>query len=170
MARGQQKQVTTPGVNAKAYIAGTLDVRDGTVLWVGADKKNGKLFVAMLQRLCEAYPHAKRIHVILDNYGIHSCNETQRALRSMFRIQLHFLPPCCPDHNRIERLWQDLHANVTRNHRHTNLVDLCQAVAVWLNSASPWPSSRRPPPATDQAVAISRRPCKNAPSPIACPN
>jgi transposase len=26
-------------------------------------------------------------------------------------------PPYCPDANRIERVWQDLHANVTRNHR-----------------------------------------------------
>jgi transposase len=33
------------------------------------------------------------------------------------RIVLHFLPPYCPDANRIERVWQDLHANVTRNHR-----------------------------------------------------
>ena len=168
--RGHQKQVLTPGVNAKAYIAGSLDARDGTVLWVGALKKNSRLFIDMLVRLCEAYPHAKRIHVILDNYGIHSSNESQRALRHMFRIQLHFLPPYCPDHNRIERLWQDLHANVTRNHRHTNLGDLCQAVAAWLDSASPWPPSRRPPAALDQTAAISRRPCKNAPIPIACPN
>ncbi len=33
------------------------------------------------------------------------------------RVVLHFLPPYCPDANRIERVWQDLHANVTRNHR-----------------------------------------------------
>jgi transposase len=33
------------------------------------------------------------------------------------RIVLHSLPPYCPDANRIERVWQDLHANVTRNHR-----------------------------------------------------
>jgi hypothetical protein len=32
-------------------------------------------------------------------------------------VRLHFLPPYCPDANRIERVWQDLHANVTRNHR-----------------------------------------------------
>jgi transposase len=30
---------------------------------------------------------------------------------------LHFLPPYCPDDNRIERLWKDLHDNVTRNHK-----------------------------------------------------
>ena len=170
MAHGQQKQVLTPGVNEKAYIAGALDARDGTVVWVGALKKNGGLFIAMLQRLCEAYRRAKRVHVILDNYGIHRCSETRRALRHMPRIQLHFLPSYCPDHNRIERLWQDLHANVTRNHRHTHMVDLCQAVAAWLDSASPWPSSKRPPTTPRQIRPISARPSKTAPIPIACPN
>jgi hypothetical protein len=33
------------------------------------------------------------------------------------KVVLHFLPPYCPDHNRIERVWLDLYANVTRNHR-----------------------------------------------------
>ena len=31
------------------------------------------------------------------------------------RICLHFLPPYCPNHNRIERVWKDLHDNVTRD-------------------------------------------------------
>ena len=33
------------------------------------------------------------------------------------RLRLHFLPPYCPDDNRIERcVWRELHANVTYNH------------------------------------------------------
>jgi transposase len=27
------------------------------------------------------------------------------------------MPPYCPDANRIERVWQDFHADGTRNHR-----------------------------------------------------
>jgi transposase len=138
MPRGVQRQVMTPGKNAKAYIAGTLDARDGTVLWVGAGAKTSALFVAMLERLVEHYVEAKRIHVILDNYGIHYSHETRRALARLSKIELHFLPPYCPDHNRIERLWQDLHANVTRNHRHARLEDLCGAVARYLDDVSPW--------------------------------
>jgi transposase len=169
MARGQQKQVLTPGQNEKAYIAGALDARDGTVLWVGDAKKTSSLFIAMLERLCQAYPNAKRIYVILDNYGIHSSSQTKLALRRLPTIHLHFLPPYCPDHNRIERLWQDLHANVTRNHRHTNLLDLCQAVAAWLDNASPWPSSMRPPATPTQSPQRSCRPPKNARILIPCP-
>jgi len=170
MAHGQQKEVVTPGQNEKAYIAGSLDARDGTVLWVGAVKKDSKLFVAMLERLCEAYPQAKSIHVILDNYGIHSSSETMVALRRLTRINLHFLPAYCPDHNRIERLWQDLHAAVTRNHRHTNMLDLCQAVAAWLNNASPWPSSKRPPPSPNVHPYAGVNAREITGFPIACPN
>ena len=143
MPRGVQKEVLTPGQNQKAYIAGTLDVRDGKVLWVGAEKKNSGLFIQMLERLDEHYKDAKLIHVILDNCAVHRSSETSTALRWMPRIRLHFLPPYCPDHNRIERLWQDLHANVTRNHRHRTLSSLCPAVADWLDAASPWPSTKR---------------------------
>ena len=54
----------------------------------------------------------------MDNYGIHLAHLTRRTLETLGgRIVLHFLPPYCPDANRIERVWQDFHANVTRNHR-----------------------------------------------------
>lgn len=136
--------------------AGTLDVRDGKVLWVGAEKKNSGLFIQMLERLDEHYADAKLIHVILDNCAVHRSSETCTALGRMPRIRLHFLPPYCPDHNRIERLWQDLHANVTRNHRHRALVSLCAAVASWLDAASPWPSSKRAAEPKPRGLAAQR--------------
>jgi transposase len=51
------------------------------------------------------------------------------------RIQLHFLPPYCPDHNRIERQWRDLHADVTRNHRCETIEELMENVKRWLGPA-----------------------------------
>jgi len=52
--------------------------------------------------------------VILDNYSIHSTSLVNLSLDTPVgsKIQLHFLPPYSPDHNKIERVWQDLHANV----------------------------------------------------------
>jgi len=47
-------------------------------------------------------------------------------------IQLHFLPPYCPNHNRIERYWEDLHANVTRNHRCETMDQLMVEVREYL--------------------------------------
>jgi len=116
MAPGQQKEVVTPGKNEKRYLAGALD-EDKRLVWVEAERKNSALFVSLLDALARGYPLARKIHVILDNYRIHTSKIVEAAVRRHEgRIELHFLPPYCPDENRIERVWQDLHAEVTRNH------------------------------------------------------
>jgi transposase len=119
MLPGQQRRVVTPGKNEKFYLAGALDVSTGTLHTTGLPNKGAALFCALLRDLAKHYgPQVKRIHLILDNYSIHSARLTQHTLEELGgRIVLHFLPPYCPDANRIERVWQDLHANVTRNHR-----------------------------------------------------
>ena len=88
----------------------------------------------LLWKLLQRYRRAKVVHVILDNYTIHSTRQVQRALETPAgqRLRLHFLPPYCPDENRIERLWQDLHANVTRNHRCATMKALMKNVRSYL--------------------------------------
>jgi transposase len=117
MVRGQQKEALTPGVNQKRYLAGALE-RNKRLVWVEGKRKDSGLFIDLLDALAKAYPKAKKIHLILDNYRIHDSKIVQAALRRHEgRIERHFLPPYCPDENKIERFWQDLHAEVTRNHR-----------------------------------------------------
>lgn len=71
--------------------------------------------------------------MILDNYRIHSSQQVQLALPNMGgRMELHFLPPYCPDDNRIERVWRDLHANVTRNHRCRTMGQLMKEARAYL--------------------------------------
>lgn len=117
MAKGQQKEVRTPGKNRKRYLAGALDARSGELLWVSAAHKDSWLFIRLLVKLWQRYPEAKVIHVIADNYSIHNSALTKWALRCAGgRLKLHPLPTYSPKHNKIERVWEDLHANVTRNH------------------------------------------------------
>jgi transposase len=134
MLRGTQKTVLTPGKNQKRYLAGALNVRTGRLTWVEAERKNSQLFILQLWQLVgRDYPQTKRIHLILDNYRIHSSLQTQAALaRLEGRVVLHFLPPYCPDHNRIERVWRDLHDNVTRNHQCRTMKELMTEVHHWL--------------------------------------
>jgi len=117
MVRGQQKEVVTPGKNDKRYLAGAQDTRTGEVMWVEAERKTSVLFVGFL-----------------DNYAIHSTEQVRLSLasRSGRRIRLHFLPPYCPDDNAIERFWQDLHANVTRNHTCADMQQLMRRVHHYL--------------------------------------
>lgn len=134
MLRGQQRRIVTPGKNVKHYVAGALAAHDGVMTWVDAPRKNSILFALLLFRVLAAYRRARRIHLIVDNYGIHDSHLIRRILADMNdRIVLHFLPPYCPDHNRIERRWQDLHANVTRNHRCTSMPKLMSQVHAFLH-------------------------------------
>ena len=125
MLRGHQRRVITPGKNQKFYLAGALDVVTGELHTTGAERKNAELFCELLRLLAAKYRRARRVHLIVDNSGIHSARATQKMLDELDgRVVLHFLPPYCPDANRIERVWQDLHANVTRNHRCKSLLQL----------------------------------------------
>lgn len=134
MVCGQQKEVLTPGKNVKQYLAGAIDSRTGELIWVEGDKKNTLLFINLLWALVQHYRAAKTIHVILDNYCIHSTRQVEVSLATTEgqRIQLHFLPPYCPNHHRIERLWRDLHSSVTRNHRCATMPELMAEVRWWL--------------------------------------
>jgi transposase len=144
MGRGQQKEVVTPGQNEKRYLAGALDVRSGRLVCVEGEKKTSDLFIDLLVKLWRTYPQAKVIHVILDNYRIHSSRITEWALKCAGgRIVLHFLPPYCPNHNRIERVWEDLHANVTRNHRCANMASLMREVRHYLQRHNRTADKRR---------------------------
>lgn len=146
MLPGTQRRVMTPGRNIKRYLAIALDERDGRLCWVGGERKNSALFIALLRRLLKRHANKTRVHVILDNYTIHSSAKTRRFVASQPRLRLHFLPPYSPDDNRIEReICRELHANVTVNHRHPTIEALRDAADAWLNTRS------------RQAVAESRK-------------
>ena len=134
MVRGQQKKVLTPGKNVKRYLAGALDAKTGQLTWVEGDRKVSMLFVYLLWELVNRYSNAKAIHVILDNYSIHTTQQVEVSLATPAgqRLKLHFLPPYCPDDNRIERTWEDLHANVTRNHTRPTMKELMKRVRSYL--------------------------------------
>jgi transposase len=134
MLAGEQKRVLTPGKNVKHYLAGAMDAGSERIIWVEASRKNSPLFIALLKKLARVYADKKVIHVVLDNYVIHSSRITERAVAGFEgRIVLHFLPPYCPDDNRIERCgWRELHANVTRNHRCRSMAELMQEVRAYL--------------------------------------
>jgi hypothetical protein len=135
MLRGRQRRIVTPGKNHKFYLAGALDVRTGRLHTTGAASKNAALFCQLLWLLASRYRRARCVHLIVDNYGIHKARLTHKTLASLGgRIVLHFLPPYCPDSNRIERVWQDFHANITRNHRCKTMNQLLDQARYYLDA------------------------------------
>jgi transposase len=139
MLPGRQKVVVTPGQNVKRYVAGALASDGSRLIFATADRKNSQLFIALLERLRRGHPGASRIRLVLDNYAIHG----SRAVRSYLAqhddlFLLHLLPPYSPEHNKIERLWRELHANITRNHRCRSIQELMARVEWYLSCENRW--------------------------------
>lgn len=143
MMIGTQKRILTPGKNKKGYVAGAIDTRCGKLVWVIGESKNSDLFIRQVQDLSARYRRYRRIHIIVDNYIIHSSRKTRRALAALQgRVVLHYLPPYCQDDNPIEQVWRELHANVTRNHKCASLPHLLNEVDDCLKALSPFPGSK----------------------------
>ena len=84
MNRGTQKRMLTPGTNEKRYLCGAMDARTGLLTWVKGGRKDSLLFAAMLRKLAdEPYPHAKVIHLVLDNHRVHSSRISQAAVAEL---------------------------------------------------------------------------------------
>jgi transposase len=80
MMRGQQKEVLTPGRNGKRYLAGAVDWRTNELIWVEGQKKNTLLFIQLLWKPVQHDSNAKVIHVIPDNFSIHSTKQVEISL------------------------------------------------------------------------------------------
>ena len=134
MLPGQQKKVVTPGQNVKRYIAGAMDCESGRIVWVEGERKRSALFIELIKKLVRIHADKRIIHIILDNYVIHTSQITRKAIEALQgKVVLHFLPPYCPDDNKIERCaWRELHANVTRNHKCKNMNELMRQVHAYL--------------------------------------
>ena len=87
--RGRQKKVLTPGCNEKRYLAGAWNPKTRRLIYVEGERKTSLLFLELLYTLVtKTYPNAKRIHIILDNYGIHDSLQVRLALKSAAAAKL----------------------------------------------------------------------------------
>lgn len=142
MLPGTQKTVVTPGRNQRHYVCGAMTSWGKDLIWVEGKSKCSALFVQLIHQLCDRFQNYRVIHLIVDNYIVHTSKITQKAIESKVgKVQLHFLPPYCPKHNPIERLWRDLHARVTRNHQCKTIRKLMAQVTRFLDNL--WTDRRK---------------------------
>ncbi|WP_437589745.1 transposase [Sorangium sp. So ce1000] len=100
------------------------------------------MFIAAMAALLRRYRRYRRLHVIVDNFGIHTSKKTRAFVEATDgKLMLHFLPPYAPKYNRIERVWKQPHDNVTRNHRCATINELVKEVDDCLEALSPYPGS-----------------------------
>jgi transposase len=85
MRKGKQKRLRTPGTNRKAWISGALRWSTGRFHWVVGERKNGELFMKLLEELRSIYGSEKQR---LENWRWTTRREphqqTGRAIRGGF--------------------------------------------------------------------------------------
>lgn len=142
MVKGQQAKVETPGNNEKRYLSGSIHWRTGQVFLTEGAPKQGRdtaLFLAHLDDLRRRLRHYRKIHVICDNAKCHTSEAVAVYLwEHRERIDLHFLPAYSPECNPVERVWWNLHDQITRNHRCQSMEELLDLIFTWFTSRNPF--------------------------------
>ena len=141
MYRGAQAKITTPGDNAKCYLAGSLHWRTGVLFTTEGPHRDAALFVKHLHQLRRQLRRYRKIHVICDNAKFHhACWEVWEFVAKYGdRVVLHFLPKYAPECNPIERIWWQLREAITRNHSCQDLPALVELVLGWLTERKSFP-------------------------------
>ena len=109
-------------------------------------------FIALLDQLLQAFPHAPAIVVICDNDGIHHARKVTAYLKQQPRLELLYGARCSPNDNPAERIWAVL-KNYVANTAVTWPGRLRQIHSFFRNrspdqmlaTAAPWTSPWLPP-------------------------
>lgn len=127
--KGDPVAVSRTTGRQRLNLHGALNLESGACHLVEAEAMNAETTVTLLSRLLDAYPEARKIHVILDNARYHHAKMVREWLDTQGkRINLIFLPPYAPNLNPIERLWAVLHKTVTHNKFYPTFNDFVDAV------------------------------------------
>jgi transposase len=106
------------GPNNKQWrIIGALNALTGQVTYRDAYIIGRAKVSAFYQQLVAAYPHARRIYVVQDNWSIHTHPDVLAAVAAWPHVEPVWLPTYAPWLNPIEKLWRWLRQDILRLHR-----------------------------------------------------
>lgn len=116
LGRQQPKLRWSHKANTLVRVVGALDPCTGQLHHHMASAIRVPVFSRFLLRLGKAYPQARRIYVVLDNWPVHFHPAVLRALQADPRIELVPLPTYAPWLNAIEKVWRLLRQRLTHAH------------------------------------------------------
>lgn len=125
--KGVRKEVPANSGRSRINLSGVLDVIDHKVLIQEDKMLNAEATISFFQKIEEAYPEKKKVHIFCDNAGYYKNKAVTEYLETS-KIKLHFLPPYSPNLNPIERLWKWMKERVIYNTYYREFEDFRLAV------------------------------------------
>lgn len=121
------------GKQQKHRFAGVLDAYSGRVLTIDAHDAGVKRLTTLYRTMDTAYPIARRIYVVQDNWPVHAHPTIDAQLAKLPRIERVWLPLGAHWLNPIEKLWRLVRQQVLRLHRQADdWLELRRAVRRYL--------------------------------------
>jgi len=106
------------GPNNKQWrVIGALNALSGRVDYLDAYIIGREKLIRFYRQVTAAYPDARLIYVVQDNWSIHQHAEVAAALVDLPQIEPVWLPTYAPWLNPIEKLWRWLREQVLTMHR-----------------------------------------------------
>lgn len=109
-----------------------LNVLDGTVLGTCLPRQRHSEFLAFLERIEQAMPRRREIHMILDNYGTHTHPKVQAWFAAHPRYHLHFTPTGASWLNLVERWFAEITRKRIRRGTFRSVAELTRAIYDYL--------------------------------------
>ena len=103
--------------NALWRVIGSLNAWTGKVTSLDNYIVGRRQVIEMYDRIAKAYPRAKTIYVVQDNWSIHTHPDVLTALKAYPQIEPLWLPTYAPWLNPIEKLWRWLKETIIKMHR-----------------------------------------------------
>lgn len=127
MGRQQPRLRWSHKANTLVRVAGALNPVSGQMHYVLASKIRIPVLTRFLLGLGQAYPHAKQIYVVMDNWPVHFHPTVLEKLRTDPRIELVPLPTYAPWLNCIEKVWRLVRQRLTHAHPYCDDFNLFKA-------------------------------------------
>jgi len=117
---------------------GGIDLETGKTFIHEAETIDALSTITLFEKTEAAYPHARQIHLFVDNAPYHHAKIVKAWLEEpKRRIKLHFIPVSCPHLNPIERLWGVMHKNITHNRCYGSSQEFANAILTFLRNTVP---------------------------------
>ena len=133
--KGVRKEICSNTGRERINLSGALDIVEKKVHFQENLMLNGESTIRFLEKIEQAYPPKKRIHLFLDNARYYK-NQKVKAFLKTSKIEVHYLPPYSPNLNPIERLWKWMKQRVLYNTYYECFDDFKEAVVGFLESFS----------------------------------
>jgi len=125
--KGVRKEIPGNTGRSRLNLLRALDVVSHNVVIQEDQTLNAESTIRFFQKIEEAYPSKRKVHVFCDNAPYYR-NKTVKQYLATSKINLYFLPPYSPNLNPIERLWKWMKERVIYNTYYGHFEDFKEAV------------------------------------------